>query len=362
MSLTLGLTGMDADTEVALKIAFGEANGRLDDRWELVPETEADHIVVDMDTMYGPMSWLRLHAAGKTVIGLTSAERTQTEFRLRRPFDAHQVHDLLTELEEHAQADSSPGDMPTPDSAAPGETRTAADTGPASGVDAPPPAPSDAPDATDATDSGDPEQAEVAVPEPPPEPEVPARDPVFADWMRPGALPGRVRYRRGDGPTLLIDPAAQTWHGPTALKLVAPALVGTVEDDAFEPLDDGQWASESAVAGDAQPLLRLAWLAGLVAGQGDLLPEHDAGGRYALTKWPQTEREYPKHFRIATAMMKGAASVTEIAEASGVPAADVADFINANLVTGFAQHVPEPSPEPVEPSKPSGLLGRLRKR
>ncbi len=359
MSLTLGLTGMDPDTEVALKIAFAEVNERLDKRWELVPETDADHIVVDMDSMYGPMSWLRLHAAGKTVIGLSSAERTQTEFRLSRPFDAHQVYNLLTELEEHAQADSSPGDMPTPDSAVPGGTRTAADTGPASGADAPPPAPSNAPDATD---SGDPEQAEVAVSEPPPEPEVPARDPVFADWMQPGALPGRVCYRRGDGPTLLIDPAAQTWYGPTALKSVAPAIVGTVENHAFEPLDDAQWVSQNAVAGDAQSLLRLAWLAGLVAGQGALLPEHDAGGRYALTKWPQTEREYPKHFRIATAMMKGQATVAEIAEASGVPVADVADFINANLVTGFAQYVPEPSPEPVEPPKAGGLLGRLRKR
>lgn len=359
MSLTLGLTGMDPDTEVALKIAFAEVNERLDKRWKLVPETDADHIVVDMDSMYGPMSWLRLHAAGKTVIGLSSAERTQTEFRLGRPFDAHQVYNLLTELEEHAQADSSPGGLPTPDSAVPGETRTAADTGPASGADAPPLAPSDAPDATD---SGDPEQAEVAVPEPPREPGVPARDPVFADWMRPGALPGRVRYRRGDGPTLLIDPAAQTWHGPTALKTVAPVIEGTVEGDAFEPLDDDQWASQSAATGEAQPLLRLAWLAGLVAGRGALLPEHDADGRYALTKWPQTEREYPKHFRIATAMMKGQATVTEIAEASGVPVADVADFINANLVTGFAQHVPEPSPEPVEPPKPASLMDRLRKR
>jgi hypothetical protein len=182
--------------------------------------------------------------------------------------------------------------------------------------------------------------------------------------MRPGALTGRVRYRRGDGPTLLIDTNAQTWHGPSALKLVAPAIAGTVEEDAFEPVDDDNWASEHAAAGESQPLQRLAWLAGLVSGQGALLPEHDAAGRFALTKWPQTEREYPKHFRIATAMMKGPATVSEIAEASSVPAADVADFINANLVTGFAENVPEPTPEPVDASKKSsgGLLGRLRNR
>jgi hypothetical protein len=41
-----------------------------------------------MDSMYGPMSWLRLHAAGKQVIGLTSAARTQTDYRIERPINA----------------------------------------------------------------------------------------------------------------------------------------------------------------------------------------------------------------------------------------------------------------------------------
>ena len=58
MSLTIGLAGMDPATETALKAAFIEANERLGDRWQLLPETQADHIVVDMDSMYGPMSWL----------------------------------------------------------------------------------------------------------------------------------------------------------------------------------------------------------------------------------------------------------------------------------------------------------------
>ena len=74
MSLTLGLTGMDQATETALKAAFGEVNERSG-RWKMVGEGDADYVIVDMDSMYGPMSWLRLHAAGKRVIGLTSAMR-----------------------------------------------------------------------------------------------------------------------------------------------------------------------------------------------------------------------------------------------------------------------------------------------
>ena len=66
------------------------------------------------------------------------------------------------------------------------------------------------------------------------------------------------------------------------------------------------------------PLSRLVWFGNLLAGKGALAPEHDPQRRYQMVKWPQTERDYPKHFRIATVMMKGPALIAEIAEASGV--------------------------------------------
>src|SRR3546814_6974842 len=93
---------MDPATETALKAAFTDANARIGSPWQLVPEAEAGHVMVDMDSMYGPMSWLRLHAAGKQVIGLTTAQRTQTDFRLGRPFDSHSFLVLLRDRsEEH---------------------------------------------------------------------------------------------------------------------------------------------------------------------------------------------------------------------------------------------------------------------
>ena len=98
MPLTFGLTGMDPATETALKTAFAEANTRLGGLWQMQPETSAQYVVVDMDSLYGPMSWLRLHAAGKTVIGLTSAPRTQTDHHLAHPFNAHTVTQLLQEV------------------------------------------------------------------------------------------------------------------------------------------------------------------------------------------------------------------------------------------------------------------------
>jgi len=79
---------------------------------------------------------------------------------------------------------------------------------------------------------------------------------------------------------------------------------------------------------------RLLWLCGLVVGKGNLLPGYAANKKFVLTKWPQIEREFPKHFRLATVMMKGPAFVKDIAEQAGVGEAEAIDFVNAGIVTG----------------------------
>lgn len=405
MSLTLGLTGMDPATEAALKAAFLEANARLGGHWSLVPDAEAGHVVVDMDSMYGPMSWLRLHAAGRHVIGLTSAPRTQTDFRLGRPFDVEQLMQLLAEvaraagIELQAAGEAPPAADATRDSAPPAEAAiaTEAATAPAAAPEVEP-----VPDPAATSGSGN-ARHESAVPEAPTptptptpaseaeaeaEPEsAPALDPAptaadepaphaapaavaateagrdLAAWLQPGALAGRVRCRGADGTVLLIDAGTDTWHGPTALKPVAGCFEGVIAADELERIDDATWLRESAAAGAPQPLSRLRWLGGLLAGKGELLPGFSASDRFQLNKWPQTEREYPRHFRIATQMMKGPATLSEIAQASGVPESDVADFVNANLATGFAEPVVEVPPVAEEPARARvGLLGRLRNR
>ena len=111
MPLTFGLTGMDPATETSLKAAFDQANQRLGGVWQLLPDTQGDYIVVDMDSMYGPMSWLRLHAAGKTVIGLTSAPRTQADYRLAQPVDAQSLAQVLAEISSQAGSTPAPAGL-----------------------------------------------------------------------------------------------------------------------------------------------------------------------------------------------------------------------------------------------------------
>jgi hypothetical protein len=372
MALTLGMTGMDPATEAALKVAFEEANARSGRLWTLVPEAEAEHVVVDMDSMYGPMSWLRLHAAGKRVIGLTSAARTQTDFHLVRPFDANSLATMLRSIAGTAGEDApvvAATPAPAPPPAAPRPSGMAPAPVPQDllpeehpqpideEAEAPPPAPG-LPGSIEAGSLAATTIKPVAAPLPP---SPPPRERNLADWLGPNSsVSGRVRYQSAGGQDVLIDADARQYYGPALLKPLAGLFDGIVARDDFKPVDATTWASETTALGAPQPLGRLQWFGGLLAGKGELLPGFDPTVQYKLGKWPQTEREFPKHFRIATAMMKGPATLDEIAGASGVSLAEVADFINANLVTGYAEFVPEQPPEPTEPPKPAGLFGRLR--
>ena len=363
MSLTIGLAGMDPATETALKAAFQDANERLGNRWQLLPETQADHIVVDMDSMYGPMSWLRLHAAGKTVVGLTSAARAQTDFRLGRPFNADSVATLLQDIAEGAGATQP---VAAPASAAASAPADADDAVPVAPAPAPGPAPAPAlapetaaPTPTPAAPAPEPQVGAVA--------SVPAttgmREPsTLFEWLISGRLDGLRRYRRSSGPTLLIDMQARSYHGPAALKPLMPYFEGELAADALEPVDAETFQREAEAIGAAQPLSRLVWLGGLVSGSGRLLPGHDPEARYSLNRWPQTEREFPRHFRIATTMMKAPATLAEVATASGIALEEIVDFVNANLATGVAEAVAEPEAEPAPQPRSGGLLGRLRGR
>ena len=355
MTQTLGMTGMDPATESALKAAFEQANARLDRAWRLVGDQEADYVVVDMDSMYGPMSWLRLHGTGKKVIGLTSAPRTQADFLLPMPFDADSVAALLRDIAAGTATASSAEAVPPPV-----PSGMSASPVPQDQLPEELPAPLDeeelaplGPRLPASVEAGTLAPTTVE-PAPAPAPVVAPREHGLFDWLAPGALSGRVRFR-----DLLIDADQRQYHGPVALKPLASYFDGVVERDAFEAVDAATWARDSAALGAAQPLARLQWYGGLVMGHGALLPGHDAAGRYRLAKWPQTEREFPKHFRVATQMMKGPATLDEIVAGSGVSREEVIDFVNANLATGYAEPVREQPPEPAEASK-SGLFGRLR--
>jgi hypothetical protein len=159
-------------------------------------------------------------------------------------------------------------------------------------------------------------------------------EPRISDYLTGNAVRVPVKLQLPGAPVLALDPVSGTYGGSATLKPLLPYVEAVIREGQFEAIDDAEFQRIAKAAGGAQPYMRLLWLCGLSVGHGQLLPGYAAAKKYQLTKWPQIEREYPKHFRLATVMMKGPATVREIAEQAGVGENEAIDFVNAGLVTG----------------------------
>jgi hypothetical protein len=343
---TLCFTGFSREEAAALVPLFEAANARFGRAWQLVPEGQEQVLVIDMDSMYGHMSWLKAHNSGRTTVGVTVAARSETDHVLARPVTEAGLVELLATLS--GQAPGAPAPAPAP--VAPPEPAPAP---PAAKVTAPAPAMPAMPDPVRTTGQraampAEPDPARTtgsrpAMPAMDPvrttgqRPAMPPREPGLADYLRPGALTSPVKVQLPGAPLLVLDPATRTYLGGTSLKAFQPYGESPLLPDDLHPIDAAELAQFAGKLGAPQPWARLAWLCALVGHRGMIAPGVDPNSQFKLNKWPQTEREYPKHFRIATVMMKGPAKLTDIAEQAGVPLADVTDFVNANLATGYAE-------------------------
>lgn len=135
-----------------------------------------------------------------------------------------------------------------------------------------------------------------------------------------------------DGAELVVDPARNAYHfESTSLKPLAALLQQPAS--AWAPVYSESIKAARA-SNPAQPLERLRWYAGLIATPGILGRTLGRTERYKLSRWPETEREFPRHFRIAKEMLKQPATVDEIVAASGMTYEDVVDYINASFAGG----------------------------
>lgn len=335
-SHSLCITGFARDDEAAIKAQFEDANARLGYGWSLQSEADAQFLLIDMDSMYGHMTWLKAHNSGKITIGITAGSRSETDHLLSRPLSTDALAQLLGEL-----SGTTPSAAPAPKPAP-----------------APAPAPVAPPPAADPVRNTGQQAAMPAatvrstgqMPAMPAEPvrntgsmaavaPAPPRDPRLGDYLKPGAFSGPVKAQLPGAPLLVLDPATQTYAGGSMLKVFLPYAEAVMREGDFTAIDAAEFASLSKQLGGSQPWSRLAWLGGLAGYRGVIAPGYDPNAQFKLNKWPQSEREYPKHFRIATVMMKGPARLTEISEQSGATLAEVTDFVNANLATGYASPV-----------------------
>lgn len=361
---TLCFTGMDKKEEASLKQLFSDANARLGGEWNLVAEAQAKVVIVDMESIYGHMTWLKAQSSGKYIIGISSRSESEAEHVLLRPVTAESLSEALRQASGGGHVTNRAaitGSHP-----AVGPTTTGSH--PAVGATPPPPAPE--PPRVPVFQA--PPAAPLEAPRPTPAPEPPSapprrmapaqRDPVMWDYLQPGGLPSPSRIEVEGVPALVIDPRTDSYIGGPTLKPYIPYCeLGTLRADRWQTLSGAEVNKHLTGTNVMQPLARLRWLYALIQGHGELAPGYDPDSRFRLTKWPKTEREFPKHMRIATTMMQAPGTPAEIAIKSDTPLADVNDFINASLETGYAEALNTPPAGPAPPPKGGGgLLGRLR--
>jgi hypothetical protein len=364
---TLGLSGFDRDEEAAFRQVFDAA---AVPGWVLVAEQDANALVIDFDSMYGQMGWLKAQGTGKPIAACTVGMRADTDFLLRRPLTVEGLAELLARMESAVRPRHVTGQQPAVGGARPARPAAAADgaaprprvTGPQPAVPAVAPPPSARPAATVAVPP-------AAATTPATTASAPAATAAAAtpkrllDYLDPARLPGPVRL--GDAePVLALDPHAFTYAGGAALKPLMVHCAREIAPAEWRALSPAEYTALKTGQGGTQPLTRLRWLAALCTWNGALCPELLGATRFKLSKWPQSEREFPKHFKIATTLLKHASTLEELAAASGASRGEVADFINACHAIGMieAEGLPEAAPAPADPAARGSLMDRLRGR
>jgi len=336
---TIAVTGVSEHDAARFATLIERHRHKLDANWESGHAADADLLLVDIESAYGQMDWLRARSRGRLVIAYTSAiEPLEPEFSLRKPVVSGDLIALLNRF--------GPGTTKRPD---PSITMPSANSATYEPAEVAPEPPKPALAAVVAT------AAPIDAPRAKPAPETFFIDELLdklADTARP------VRLVAEGLPSIIIDPEHRRWHAGVGLKALTGWCKRALTHDQPIPLDPAEFASAIEIL-PGQAYSRLVWFAHLARGEGRLSPSLPQDGRYRLTRWPQVEREFPKHFRIATAMMRGTGTIEEIAAQSAADPADVADFINAYHALGFIE-TDAMMPAAMAADR-SGLFDRMRK-
>lgn len=334
---TISFSGFSREESAQLEALLKQAREAIGEMWSIEAENDAQVVVADMDSMYGQMGFLKARGNGKTTVGVTSGARNDADHLLARPVNADSLQTLLKQLASVLPKQTLNAPREVEDAVAARITGQQPALPPRTTGQQPamPPLPERTTGQQPAMDArSTAERAAVAAPPAEPAPPPPPADVTLNDLLRQGRNAGAIRLQADGAPALIIDFDSQTYGGGTALKPLQPYAGLVIKPGVAEELSAAEAETAQTAAGGKQPIARLQWFIALQSGKGRLQAGFDPNARYKLDKWPQTEREFPKHFRIATVMMKGPATLTEIAEQSGSPLNEVIDFVNASLTSG----------------------------
>ncbi|KGI77681.1 hypothetical protein [Oleiagrimonas soli] len=362
---TIALSGL---SETDAKQVFAAIESPKLGKWSPSEGGSSDLLIIDVDSVWGHMDWLRAVAEDRLCAAYTEqSSMRDCDLLLQKPLNSDKLIQMLLDVQNGAPAARKPEPAKHQAASAPPTPKPEAKAVPQAPAPMPTPAekPAPAPAVAPAPVAASPAAPAKTAPKPAapvqatetvkPAPAQPARDETLGTLLLDGAITDMVLVEGAAGDAkLAIDPINNIYRAPPQLKSIEKLL--DVPASRIRPVS----AQDAAVqhAGPEQPIVRLLWFAALCASHGELAPHLDPASTWRLTRWPQIEREFPRHFRIATAMMKQPATLEEIADAAKSPVGDVAGFINAYYVAGYV--APEGAAEPTDNST-SNVLGRLRR-
>jgi hypothetical protein len=378
MSKTLRIAAQSVSASELEQIKALMHGMQMPTRWEWSSDAaRADVLLIDVDSLYGHMDWLKAQSQGRKIICLTASSMGEQDVVIARPISVGGIkHALaLAAGDDLGTAGVKPAASNTPIATIPARARVTAEqpavaqvvpaarrvitgeqqritgehpavataaavmprrvTGEQPAVAMPRPNPAPAASAPPVRVTGQ-QRAVPAAPLAAPEP-VPALKPVavtLADFLLGDELDQPMMIARNGLPALVVDPQGDRYYGGLTLKPLLPYCQGRIDRAEWKPVPEKDLNALRS-SGSGLPLSRLLWLYTLGTSNGvALLPGLDPNSRFKLLKWPQIEREFPKHFRIATAMMKAPSLLVEVSDFAGAALGEVIDFVNAYAAIG----------------------------
>lgn len=382
MSKTLKIAALGIAANELEQIKQLMAGMRLPSRWEWSPDSvAADVLMIDVDSLYGHMDWLKAHSQGRRIICLTASTMSDKDIVAARPVSVGGLRHALALAagDDVGESGVSAEQMVALGASSGGARGTAVRitgeqpavllaarrTGEQRAVPAVQPRNTGEPPAVGSPPRRTGEQVAVSMPITAENPAVsasritgqqravgavdapaapaPQRSASLADYLLGSLLADAALLARPGVPSLILDPANERYYGGLTLKPLLPYCQGAIKPGEWRPVPPAELERLRA-SGSGLPLTRLLWLYAMGNSNGQsLLSGLDREARFKLLKWPQIEREFPKHFRIATAIMKAPALISEAAEAAAAPINEVVDFINAYAVIGVVAQEGQPA-------------------
>lgn len=350
---TVCVVGANAEVSSRVAALLENQRDRFDARWQIADHASADLLLVDAESVYGHMDWLRAKASGRLVAACSASPQAHAgDLCLPKPILAGNLVSLLN------QVGAKLGTIATEKVAiVPALITPAAATELAAFELMPIESDPISPAAIEPLSL----EARLSLSKPTAlenvAPPLPTRPVSLIELLEETSPVNRLRLVADGLPTLLLDPAQRSWRAEGSLKSMAGWCNRAIAPEEIQRPNAAEFAAQSAVL-PAHPYARLRWLAHLLRGDGQLDGGLDTSARFKLSRWPQSEREFPKHFRIATVMLKQMASLDDIAAQSGATRADVANFVNAYHAIGYVE---AEVPAAAQDDARRGLFARMRR-